>query len=172
MKSSTITVVAGAVALTIGIGALIYPLISGLAVTLLVGWGFTLSGILGMWGGFSDKGLPHRGWVFFLGLVELVLGVWMLANPFQGLVSLTLLAGILLVLSGLGRLVIARRFDGGTFWLMVLSGIVSAGLGIYALFAPLIASPILIGTLLAVELISVGVALLALGIILKRKTDL
>lgn len=172
MKSSTITVVAGTVALTIGVAALIFPFVFGLAVTLLVGWGFILSGALGMWGAFSDKGLLHRGWVFFFGAVEVVLGVWMLANPFQGLVSLTLLAGILLVFSGLARLLVARRVAGATFWLLALSGVVSAGLGIYALFQPLIVSPILIGTLLAVELISVGVTLLAFGIVLKRKTDL
>ncbi|MBW7922110.1 MAG: DUF308 domain-containing protein [Rubellimicrobium sp.] len=172
MKGSTLVVIAGTLALVVGIGALLFPLASGLTVTLLVGWGLVFSGGFGLWGAFSDRLLMHRGWVAFFGLVELVLGVWMLANPLAGLISLTLLVGVLLVMSGLGRLMVARRFAGGTFWLLVVAGIASVALGLYALFAPLLTAPVLIGTLLAIELISVGATLLVLGVVLKRRTEL
>jgi len=172
MKGSSLVVIAGTLALVVGIGALLFPLVSGLTLTLLAGWGFVVSGAFGIWGAFSGRDRPQWGWVLFFGLVELVLGVWMLANPFAGLVSLTLLAGVLLVLSGLGRFMAARMFEGGTFWLLVLSGIASVALGLYALFALLLTAPILIGTLLAIELISVGATLLGLGVTLKRRTDL
>ncbi len=172
MKGSTLVITAGTLALVVGIGALLFPLIGGLTVTLLVGWGLIFSGAFGLWGAFSDRLMLQRGWVAFFGLVEVVLGVWMLANPLAGLVSLTLLVGILLVLSGLGRLLVARSFDGGSFWMLIIAGIASIALGIYALFSPLMSAPILVGVLLAVELISVGATLLVLGIVLKRNTDL
>ncbi len=56
--------------------------------------------------------------------------------------------------------------------LTLRAAIVSIAIGLYALFAPFMATPVLIGTLLAIELIPVGVTLLALGVVLKRNTDL
>ena len=173
MKSSTLSIVAGVLALIGGVIALAFPLPAGLALTVYVGWALVLSGVFGLWTGFSDPDLPHRWWVFFFGLIEILLGIWILANPLGGLVSLTLAVGLLLILSGLGRFRIASATRGTTpFWLFVLSGVASVALGIYAIFAIASAAPILLGTLLAIELISVGATMVAMGIFLKRNAGL
>ena len=173
MKGSTFGIIAGVLALLGGIFALVFPLPAGLTVAVFVAWSFVLSGAFGLWAVFADKGLPARGWVGLLALIEVVLGVWLLANPLAGLVSLTLLVGILLVVSGAARLWMARDLRGTRgFWPVIVSGAASLLLGLYAVFALSAATPVLLGTLLAIELISVGAMLLAAGIFMKRHTGL
>ena len=94
MKASTLAIVAGVLALIGGIIALIFPLPAGLALTVFIGWAFIVSGVVGLWAGFSDSDLPDRWWVSGFGLMQLVLGIWLLANPLGGLVSLTIALGI------------------------------------------------------------------------------
>jgi uncharacterized membrane protein HdeD (DUF308 family) len=170
MKGSTVSLIAGALALLAGMIALVFPLPASLAVTVFVGASFLVSGAFGLFGAFSDSSLPQRGWIALFAALQLVLGVWILANPLAGLISLTLMAGALFLISGIGRIVLGFRMQGtGAFWLLVLTGLLSLGLGIYALFFPLASSPVLLGTLLAVELISVGAALIALGLTLRNR---
>lgn len=173
MKSSTLSIIAGVLALIGGIVALIFPLPAGLALTVFVGWAFIVSGAVALWAGFSDGDLPDRWWVFAVGLLELVLGIWILANPLGGLVSLTIIVGILLILSGVGRFVFAMAARGTPgFWLFILSAVLSVGLGLYALIALDHAAALLPGTLVAVELLSIGVAFVSVGIFMKRNTGL
>lgn len=169
MKATTLTIVTGALALLGGIAALAFPLPASLAVTAFVAVFFLIGGAGGLYAGVFDADLPRRGWVLAFGLVQVVLGVWLLARPFEALVSLTLLAAIAFVIGGAGRVFYAFAFRGtGVFWLLALSGAVSAALGFYVLFNLAVAAPVLLGLLLAIELISVGVALISVGLALRK----
>lgn len=170
MKGSTALILAGILALIGGIVALVFPLPASLAVTVFVGWSFILSGALGMWAAFSDAGMAHRGWFGLLSLLNLVVGVWMIANPLAGMVSLTLVVGAVFLASGLARLWLALTAWRGAqgMWLMVLSAVISAGLGLYILVSLPAASVVTLGILVAVELIVVGTTLLSLGIAVRR----
>jgi len=173
MKASTLAIVAGVLALIGGIIALIFPLPAGLALTVFIGWAFIVSGVVGLWAGFSDSDLPDRWWVSGFGLMQLVLGIWLLANPLGGLVSLTIALGILLIVSGIGRLRLAMAVRGTPgFWLLVISAVLSIALGLYALFALDSAALLLLGTLMAIELLSIGVTFVSVGIFMKRNTGL
>jgi len=169
MKGATSLIIAGALALVGGLVALIFPLPASLAVAVFVGWMFLIAGVLGLWAGFSDQMLPARGLLMIFGLLQLVVGVWILANPLKGLVSLTIILGALFLISGVGRLAVALSLSGTrTFWMMVLSGVISAGLGLFILFNVPESSPVLLGTLLAIELMMIGSTLVALGLALKK----
>ncbi|NPD14301.1 hypothetical protein HOY34_03690 [Xinfangfangia sp. D13-10-4-6] len=171
MKGSTASIVAGALAFIAGLIALIFPLPASLAVTVFVGVAFLVAGALGLFAAFSDSEMPSRGWVMLFALMQLILGVWLLANPLAGLISLTIMAGALFFATGVLRLVWAFRLGvsaGQSFWVLILSALLSIGLGLYVLFFLPAASAILLGTLLAIELISVGVALIAMGVALKK----
>ena len=170
MKGSTALIIAGIVALVAGIVALAFPLPASLAVTFFVGWAFLISGGLGLWAAFSDGTLPNRGWFALLNLVNLVLGVWMIARPLEGMLSLTIVVGMLFIASGASRLYLAvtEYRGGGMMWPMVLSALISLGLGVYILFSLPGASAVALGVLLAVELIVVGTALLMAGMAMRR----
>ena len=88
-----------------------------------------------------------------------------LANPLAGLISLTVMLGILFLVTGILRLIWAFRLGQGTgrgSWILLLSGLVSAGLGLWVLLFPAQTAPVLLGTLIAIELLSAGAALIAL----------
>lgn len=94
----------------------------------------------------------------------------MLANPLAGMVSLTLMLGALFLVSGVVRLGLSLATWRGTvmFWLMALSGLISAGLGLFILLRLPEASLVLLGTLVAVELIVMGATLVAMGFALRK----
>ena len=169
MKSWLILVLAGLVALVGGVIALVFPLPTSLAITVLVGWIFLFSGALGLFASFANASMPNRGWMVFQGFLMLVAGVWLLANPLAGMVSLTIMIGMIFVLSGGVRLLVATRLRGtDLFWISLLSGVVSVVVGVFVLTNLLQASTILLATLLAIELISVGVGMLVIGLLWKR----
>ncbi|MGD9916463.1 MAG: HdeD family acid-resistance protein [Paenirhodobacter sp.] len=169
MKGTTALFVSGGLALLGGLIAILFPLPASLAVAVFVGWMFLLSGVLGLWAGFSDTTIPARGWLMLFALLQLVVGVWMLANPLKGLVSLTIVLGAIFLVSGAGRAMVALAFSGTrTFWMMLLSGVITAALGLYILFNVPESSLILLGTLLAIELVVIGSTLIALGLALKK----
>ncbi len=170
MKGTTFLVIAGILALLGGFGALIFPLPASLAVTVLVGWAFLISGVVGLWAAFSGNDMSHRGWAGLFSLLDIVVGVWMLANPLAGMVSLTLVIGALFLVSGLVRLFLAFANFRGTdmFWLMLLSGLISAGLGLFIVLKLPEASLVILGTLVAIELIVIGTMLLSMGIALRK----
>lgn len=169
MKGTTALFTAGGLALLGGLVAILFPLPASLAVAVFVGWMFLLSGVLGLWAGFSDPAMPSRGWLMLFGLLQLVVGVWILANPLAGLVSLTIILGALFLVSGAGRVAVALAFRGTrTFWMMLLSGLITAVLGLYILMNVPESSLVLLGTLLAIELVVIGSTLIALGLALKK----
>ncbi len=172
MKPQNSLILAGALALIAGIIALIFPLPASLAVTVLLGWGLVIASALGLYAALSDKLMPSRGWAIFFNILELAIGVWILANPLAGMVSLTLMIGALMFASGLVRILVSLgyRREASLFWMMALSGLVSTGLGLYILFALPVASTVLLGLLVAFELIVIGAMLLALGLGLKSLT--
>lgn len=171
MKGSTTCLTIGALALLGGLIALIFPFFASLAATGTVGATFLFLGVIGLYAALADSGLRDRLWLGLFALLQLVLGIWILANPLAGLISLTVMLGILFLVTGILRLIWAYRLGQDTgrgFWILLLSGLVSAGLGLWVLLFPAQTAPVLLGTLIAIELLSAGAALIALGLALKK----
>ena len=119
MKGSTASILAGTLAVIGGLIALLFPFFASLAVTGLVGGAFMISGGIGLYAAASDPDLPSRGWLAVFSVLQLALGVWILANPLAGLLSLTVTAGILFLATGILRLIWAFRLGsaaGEGFW--------------------------------------------------------
>ncbi|OHU75712.1 HdeD family acid-resistance protein, partial [Mycobacteroides chelonae] len=73
------------------------------SVLLLAIWiavGFIFRGVATTSSAFGDLTLPGRVWGVFVGVISLVAGIVMLAAPFDGIATLTLVAGIWLVVVG------------------------------------------------------------------------
>jgi uncharacterized membrane protein HdeD (DUF308 family) len=84
-----------AVLLTItGIIAIVVPMVSGVAITLVAGWFFSVVGILHFL--FAWKTHSTRGavWEILLGLLYLASAAYLLLHPVAGLASLTLVLAI------------------------------------------------------------------------------
>lgn len=96
------------------------------------------------------------------GAMLVVLGLFVLRNPLIGAVSLTLMAGSMFLASGLTRVITAVQSTQGR-WLLVLSGLISIGLGLWVLFNIGTATLTLLGTLVGIQTLLEGVTLILAG---------
>ncbi len=163
MKASTLWIIAGVLSLVGGIVALFNPFGATLTAVFLAGWIFLFTGIVHLISAFSETGTSAKIWAILWALVVTLLGIAILANPLAGVLSLTLAAAILFTASGLFRVIFAINVRGtGLFWPLLLTGLIAIGLGVYIFATYPGSAAVLLGTLLGIELIFNGVALIML----------
>ncbi|NIH69003.1 HdeD family acid-resistance protein [Modestobacter marinus] len=129
---------------------------------LLLGWTALVSGIV-MVVGTLVRLRSGASWTVALGGVVLaVLGLFILRNSAIGALTLTLIAGSMFLTTGLVR-VFAASVVPEARGLLIVSGLISAGLGLWVLLNLTTASLTLLGTLLALQTLVEGVTLVAVG---------
>jgi len=143
-----------------GVLALVYPIVSSVAVVLFLGWILILSGIVQGLSLIGAKDVPH----FWLQLVSVVLslivGVLFIRHPGEGLLVLTLLLIVFFMVEGFSKLIFALTIRPFPNWGWVLaSGVIGILLSFY-LWANLPVTAIwLLGLLIGIQLICEGAAL-------------
>jgi uncharacterized membrane protein HdeD (DUF308 family) len=104
-----------------------------------------------------------------LGVLYTLAGIFFIMQPLQGAVVLTLLLGASLVASGIVRIILAFQMKQGTPWVMVvLSGLITAVLGVVILIQWPLSSLWVLGLFLAIDLIFAGVSWIMMGLALRR----
>ncbi|GAB0118180.1 HdeD family acid-resistance protein [Acidisoma sp. 7E03] len=159
----------GIVQILIGLFCWIDVVAASLAGVLLIGALLVVGGIFQIAHAFA-----MRGWSGFLlyvliGILYVLGGFLLMAEPVQGSLIITVVIAVLLIISGIARLIVAvthRHMPG--LWLVVLSGIVSFIVGVL-LYASLPWSSLwVLGTLIAIELVFHGIAWVQFGLALKK----
>lgn len=169
MKYWVLWMIAGIVAILAGILALANPFAASLAAVALTGWAFLLIGSLQIAGVALQGDWRGRVWSGLIGLLGIVLGAWLVAHPDRALLPLTFVIGWIFLALGLLRVLVAWPLrEGPFFWPLLLAGFLSAALGMMVLANFHAASLVLLGVLLAVELLSSGVAAIALALVTRR----
>jgi len=164
-------IVEGALLMLLGVLAAGLPAFAGLAAGLTFGWVLVLCGILGFVGLIASRGHAHPVWSVVSAVVALVAGVLVIWSPLAGVLSLALLIALYLLADAVASIALAfdqrRRTARGWGWL-VASGVISLVLaGCIVLLRPL-GDAVLIGIIVAVDLIIGGVALVGLGLAVRR----
>ena len=159
--------VEGIVLVVLGAAAIVIPPLATIAVTILVGWLFLISGVVGLFTTFWMRHAPGFWWALLSALLGIVLGVWLLAAPITGAVSLTILLVAFFVIEGVASIMFAldhkRELSGQWGWMLV-SGIVDLILGA-VIFAGLPGTAAwAIGLLVGINMIFGGVALIAMAL--------
>lgn len=157
-------IILGGLSIVAGVLALVNPLAATLTAEQLSGWGFLIIGVFEIIAVFQQKDWRGRIWAMLAGLAFIILGVMLLARPLAGILSLTLIVAILFLVAGAVKLAMAFSLERGKgFWLILLSGALSIILAVM-IFANFPASAAtILGVLLAIELISSGVSMIALS---------
>ncbi len=160
--------IAGCLSLIGGIIAFANPMAATLTAVALAGYTFIFVGVATVISAFADQSWGQRILAILLGALMLFLGVNLLGEPLQGMLSLTVAVAIGLIFAGILRLVIGFGSQGNVRWLMILSGAISLLLA-FMIFSDFPASAtVVLGVFLAVELVSNGISLIVLA--LARKT--
>jgi uncharacterized membrane protein HdeD (DUF308 family) len=156
--------VVGGVLAVLGVGAMLFPLLSSLTVAMFFGAALTVAGVAHVAHAFSAPGWRGALGELLLAAVSLVAGLVMLVNPILTLATLTLLLVSYFVVEGLVLLYFAwsLRSESGWVWSaasgavsLVLAGMLFSGFPGTAAWA--------LGLLFGVNLLSTGVSLVVVG---------
>jgi uncharacterized membrane protein HdeD (DUF308 family) len=152
-----------------GVLAIIVPLASGIAVTILVGWLLVLGGAAHLAYSWHTRHGGGLFWGMLLGISYIVVGGYALLHPLVGLGSLTLvLAGYLLVASILEFILSYQlRPLSGSGWLLI-DGIISLILAIMIWRSWPINTLWVVGTLVGISMLCSGFTRLAISLAARR----
>lgn len=146
-----------------GIFAVSLPLLSGLGVTIVVGWLLVISGVFHLIDAFHTKAAGTFFWRLLVGGIYLIGGFDIAVHPASGLLTLTLVLGIILLVQGIIGIVgfFSYRSLPGAYWIL-LNAFLAVGFGIFIWWDGARAAVWVIGTLVGFTLIFSGVTRLLL----------
>ena len=159
--------VEGVVLLVLGATAVVLPPLATLAVTVLFGWLFLVSGVVGLVTTYWLRHAPGFWWSLVSAVLAIVVGGLLLASPLTGAFSLTLLLIAFFIVEGAASIMFAfdhkRELSGQWGW-MLMSGIVDLALAIM-IFAGLPSTAAwAVGLLVGINMIFGGTALIAMAL--------
>jgi uncharacterized membrane protein HdeD (DUF308 family) len=157
----------GIVLLILGLLAILVPPIASLAVTILLGWLFLISGVFGLVSSFWARGAPGFWWALLSAVLTIVVGVLLLGWPVAGVLSLTYLLIAFFFIEGVASIMFAiehrRELTQGWVW-MLLSGIVTLILGGIILAGLPGTAAWALGLLVGIDMVFGGSALMAIAL--------
>jgi uncharacterized membrane protein HdeD (DUF308 family) len=116
----------GIIMVVLGALAAMAPVIATLAVTIFAGWLFLIGGVAGLAGMFTAQRVPGYWWTLLSSLLGILVGMYLIWRPFQGMFSLTLVAAAYFAAHGIAQIFIAiehRRMLPSWVW-MAVGGVV------------------------------------------------
>jgi len=159
--------VEGIVLLVLGTAAIALLPIATLAFTIVLGWLFLLSGVMGLITTFWMRQAPGFWWSLVSAALAVLVGGWLLAMPLSGAISLTFLLVAFFIIEGVASIMFSlehkRELSGRWGWMLtsgvidlVLGGMILAGLPSTAAWA--------IGLLVGINMVFSGAALIAMAL--------
>jgi uncharacterized membrane protein HdeD (DUF308 family) len=140
-----------------GILAIGVPLAAGIAVNIVVAWMLAFAGVAHLLFAWELRRIGGAIWQALLGVLYIGVGVYLLARPLAGLLSLTLALAIYLFVEGVLELVLAFQVPmrQAKTWL-ALDGVITLILGFMIWRAWPASSEWAIGTLVGISMIFSG----------------
>lgn len=155
-----------------GILALVYPLLSSVAVVFLLGWLLIISGVVQGISLIGARNVPHF-WLQLLSVVlSVVIGLLFLRDPKQALVTLTMLLIVFFMVEGISKVVFSLTIRPFPNWGWILgSGLIGILAAVYLWSSLPVTAVWLLGLLLGFLLISEGAALGYLAWQVRKATE-
>ncbi len=156
----------GIILVILGLAAIALPPLATLAFTIIIGWVFLISGVVGLFTTFWARHVPGFWWSLISAIIGIAAGVVLLLWPITGTLSLTLVLIAFFVIEGIVSIMYAiehrNQLTGRWGWMLVsgiidliLAGIIFAGLPGTAEWA--------LGLLVGINMLFGGAALIAMA---------
>ena len=157
----------GIVLVLLGFAAIMLPQVATLAFTLVIGWLFLISGIIGLITTFYMRNAPGFWWSLFSAVVGIAAGLVLLRWPISGTVSLTVVLITFFIMEGIITIMYAidhrNQLSQRWGWMLasgivdlILAGIIFAGLPESATWA--------LGLLVGINLVFGGTAMIGMAL--------
>src|ERR1700727_1811421 len=150
-----------------GVRPIFVPPAASLAVTILLGWLFLISGIAGLALTFWAREMPGFWWSLISAALAVLAGLILLAQPAQGTLTLTIVVGAYFLAEGVATIMYAlehrRELSGRWSWMLIaglmdilIAAIIIAGFPESAVLA--------LGILVGVNLLFGGATLIGVAL--------
>jgi uncharacterized membrane protein HdeD (DUF308 family) len=157
----------GILLVVLGLAAIIVPPLASLAVTIVLGWMFLISGIAGLALTFWARQMPGFWWSLLSAVLAVVAGIVLLAQPVEGTLTLTIVVGAYFLAEGVATIMYAlehrRELSERWSWMLVaglmdilIAAVIIAGLPGSALWA--------VGLLVGINLLFGGASLIGMAL--------
>ena len=157
----------GIVLVLLGLIAVTVAPLATLTVTILFGWLFLVSGVLGLVTTFWMRAAPGFWWSLISAALGVLVGALLLAQPAQGALTLTYVLIAFFVIEGVASIMFAldhRRELSGRWGFMLVSGIVDLVLATMILAGLPSTAAWAIGLLVGINLVFGGTALIGMAL--------
>ena len=157
----------GIVLVILGLLAVVVPPIATLAVTILFGWLFMVSGVVGLVTTFWMRAAPGFWWALISAALAIMVGALLLAQPVQGALTLTYVLVAFFLIEGVATIMFAldhRRELSGRWGFMLVSGIVDLVLAVMIVAGLPSTAAWAIGLLVGINLVFGGMALISMAL--------
>lgn len=162
----------GILTIVLGLVAMSTPLISGLAVTLLIGYVLLAAGIAMLIFAFQAPSLGKAILKLLFAALTVVAGLAIVSQPGLALAQLTWLVGIVFVVDGVMGFIVAWNVKPANGWgWMTANALITLALGVMILKGWPAASLVVVGVLVGVRLMFAGLAMLTVGTVRRRFID-
>jgi uncharacterized membrane protein HdeD (DUF308 family) len=157
----------GIILVVLGVLAVMVPPLASLAVTVLFGWLFLISGITGLITTFAMRQAPGFWWSLVSAAIAIVAGGLLLAQPIQGMLTLTFVLIAFFIIEGVATIMFAlehKRSLSGRWGWMLVSGIVDLFLAAIILIGLPGAAAWALGLIVGINLVFGGTSLIAMAL--------
>jgi uncharacterized membrane protein HdeD (DUF308 family) len=157
----------GIALVVLGVIAILIPPIATLAVTIVLGWLFLVSGVIGLFTTFWMRQAPGFWWSLISAVLAVVVGGLLLTRPVSGALSLTIVVVVFFVIEGVASIMFAlehkRELSGRWGW-MLMSGIIDLALAVLVFAGLPSTAAWAIGLLVGINMVFGGSALIAMAL--------
>lgn len=157
----------GIALVVLGAIAILVPPVATLAVTILLGWLFLVSGVIGLFTTFMMRHAPGFWWSLLSAALGVLVGGLLLARPISGAFSLTIVVIAFFIIEGVASIMFAlehkRELSGRWGWMLV-SGIVDLILAAFVFAGLPSTAAWAIGLLVGINMVFGGSALIAMAL--------
>lgn len=160
-KNPSIYLIEGILLIILGTIAIVLPITSTIALTLILGWVLIIGGIYRFFRSIKLKSSLNHFWLSLSsGIVATIVGILLLGNIVKGIYLLTILLAIYFLVDGISSIfhAMTSRENHNWSWLL-LSGIVTLILSVLILSGLPYTAVWILGLLLGINLILTGFAI-------------
>ncbi|MEW6452964.1 MAG: HdeD family acid-resistance protein [Pseudomonadota bacterium] len=161
----------GVLLLILGLLAVALPMLATIGFTIVLGWLFLISGIMGLITTFYMRGAPGFWWALISALIGIGAGVVLLISPVSGAVSLTLVLIAFFIVEGVATIMYAveHRAQLTDRWgWMLFSGVIDLILAAMILAGLPSSAAWAIGLLVGINMIFGGGAMIGMALAAKN----
>ena len=161
--------VTGVILVSLGVGSMISPAFAGNAVVYLIGGLLLITGLIQLLAGWQAESWRQKLASLIHGGIAVVGGISVVAHPFYGLAALSLVLAIFFGVEGVWKVVSSFSYRPVPGWIaLLMSGALDLILGILIWRQWPVSGLWAVGILVGVNLLSTGIAFIALAITWKR----